>query len=98
MEIVLRDVPTSSVGFQLTLPERGVGQRRVTELALDRQMCMIDFSEIGLRRIGLDRADVVDCDSSSYPDTSLGRLGSRQHDCGESNRDCPWNCLDIEAR
>ncbi len=69
MEIVLRDVPTPSVGFQLMLPERGAEQRRVTELVLARQLRMIDFSAIGLRRIGLDRGDVIDCDSSTYPDT-----------------------------
>lgn len=69
MEIVLRDVPTPSVGFQLILPERGAEQRRVTELVLDQPLRMVDFSTIGLRRIGLDRADVVDCDSSNYPAT-----------------------------
>jgi len=77
MEIVLRDVPTPSVGFQLMLPERATEQRRVTELVLDRPLRMVDFSAIGLRRIGLDRADVIDCDSSNYPATQT--LGAWAH-------------------
>ena len=77
MEIVLRDVPTPSVGFQLTLPEPGLEQRRVTELVLGGPLRMVDFSAIGLRRIGLDRADVIDCDSSNYPATQA--LGAWAH-------------------
>jgi hypothetical protein len=69
MEIVLRDVPNPSVGFQLMLPAPSAEQRRVTELVLAAPLRMVDFSAIGLRRIGLARADVIDCDSSNYPDT-----------------------------
>ena len=77
LEIVLRDVPTPSAGFQLMLPERGVEPRRVTELVVDRPLRMVDFSAIGLRRIGLDRGDVIDCDSANYPDTQA--LGAWAH-------------------
>lgn len=77
MEIVLRDVPTPSVGYQLMLPERGVEPRRVTELVLSQPLRMVDFSAIGLRRIGLDRSDVIDCNSSNYPATQA--LGSWVH-------------------
>ena len=77
MEIVLRDVPTPSVGYQLMLPERDAEQRRVTELVPTQPLRMVDFCAIGLRRIGLDRADVIDCDSSNYPDTQA--LGAWVH-------------------
>ena len=69
MEIVLRDVPTPSAGFQLMLPERDRERRRVTELTVHETLRMVDFTAIGLRRLGLDRKTVIDCDSSNYEDT-----------------------------
>ncbi len=77
MEVVLRDVPTPSAGFQLMLPKPSMEQRCVTLLVLGAPLRMVDFSAIGLRRIGLDRGDVVDCDSSNYPDTQA--LGAWVH-------------------
>ena len=66
MENVLRDVPNPSVGFTQTLPAPSVEPRRVTELVLGRPLCMVDFMAVGLRRLGLTRSDVIDCDSADY--------------------------------
>ena len=69
METVLRDVPNPSIGFIQTLPAPSAEPRRVTELMLDRPLHMVDFSSIGLRRLGLARAEVIDCESANYGDT-----------------------------
>lgn len=71
MEIVFRDVPLapeSSVGFLLTV-EESREKRRIACLKPSADLLIADLSTIGMRRLGLGRQDVIDCDQAGYPIT-----------------------------
>jgi hypothetical protein len=68
METVLHDAPAHSAGFVLTLDAR-TERRRVAQLLPVADLQFADLSTLGLRRLGLTRADVIDCDKSGYPAT-----------------------------
>lgn len=69
METVLHDCPSPSSGYILTLPNAKEESRRMACLAILEPVVLADFSAIGLRRIGLSKADVVDSGKSAYPDS-----------------------------
>lgn len=68
MEVVLRDVPVPSAGFVMRLDAR-TDPRRVAQLLPRRELRLADLSTLGLRRLGLQRPDVIDCNESAYPST-----------------------------
>lgn len=74
MESVFRDVPTPSTGAIVTLPPPDQEERRVAELELRTPLRMIDLGSVGLRKLGLRRADAIDCDSAHY--TATQALGA----------------------
>jgi len=43
--------------------------------ALSRNLALIDFRR-SLRKLGISRKDLIECDGSQYPKTALGALGS----------------------
>lgn len=68
METVLRNVPRPSAGYILPLiPATEV--RRVAQLRATQPLQLADLSALGLRRLGLNRVDVIECDKTGYPDT-----------------------------
>ena len=68
METVLHDLPSPSAGFILTL-NPAVETRRVAQLKLSGNVRLADFTALGLRKLGLRRQDVIDCDKRAYPST-----------------------------
>lgn len=69
MESVFRNVPSPSSGHTLTLPSTTDEQRRVTRISLSSPIRVVDFSAIGLRRLGQERGEVIDCNSGRYDET-----------------------------
>lgn len=67
METVLHDCPSPSSGFILTLPKPEDEIRRMGSFRIKKNLLLADFSALGLRRLGLVRADVVDSEKSKYP-------------------------------
>ena len=67
METVLHDVPSPSVGFLLRLSTKTV--KRLGSFQPTGDLVLADLSALGLRRLGLDRADVIDSDKAQYPVT-----------------------------
>jgi len=66
METVLRNVPTPSAGYiQTLIPKTEL--RRVAQLRTISSLQLADLSGLGLRRLGLSRAEVIDCDKAGYP-------------------------------
>jgi hypothetical protein len=65
METVLHDLPSPSAGFILTLDPR-IESRRVAHLRTTTPLRLADFTSLGLRRLGLQRADVIDSSKSGY--------------------------------
>lgn len=68
MESVLHDVSLPSAGFILTL-DAATDPRRIARLQSRETLRLADFSTVGLRRLGLERSDVVDSDKRHYPHT-----------------------------
>lgn len=68
METVLHDAPTPSAGFILTL-DPVAEQRRIAQLHTPGPLQLADLSTVGLRRMGLERSDVLDSDKPHYPMT-----------------------------
>lgn len=68
METVWHDAPTPSHGFHLVL-KAATEPRRVGTLKPSTAMHLVDLTTVGLRRLGLARADVIDSDPVGYPIT-----------------------------
>ena len=68
METVWHDAPNPSHGFHLVLKE-ATEPRRVGSLKPSAALHLVDLSTVGLRRLGLARADVIDSDPVSSPVT-----------------------------
>ena len=66
METVLHDVPSPSAGFILPL-KPATETRRVAQLKFRENVHLADFTSLGLRKLGLRRQDVIDCDKRAYP-------------------------------
>ncbi|WP_298234585.1 RES family NAD+ phosphorylase [uncultured Azohydromonas sp.] len=65
METVLHDLPSPSAGFILTLDPR-IEPRRVARLRTATPLRLADFTSLGLRRLGLQRSEVIDSHKSGY--------------------------------
>lgn len=68
MEVVLRDVPTPSAGHPVGINE-ATEMRRIAQVQTTVALQLADLSAIGLRRLGLERADVVERGVDHYPVT-----------------------------
>ena len=68
METVWHDAPTPSNGFHLVLNE-ATETRRVGSLKPSAPLRLVDLTTVGLRRLGLTRADVIDSSQPDYPVT-----------------------------
>lgn len=67
METVFHDTPTPSAGARVTLSRSKETRRAATFSATDLQL--VDFSAVGLRKLGLSRTDVIDSMKPHYPAT-----------------------------
>lgn len=67
METVLHDIPLPSSGYILTMPSIENDSRRVACLVNTEPLTVADFSALGLRRIGLKKADIIDSEKPHYP-------------------------------
>lgn len=65
METVWHDAPTPSDGFHLVLNE-STETRRVGSLRPSAPLQLVDLTMVGLRRLGLARADVIDSELADY--------------------------------
>jgi hypothetical protein len=68
METLMRDLPSPSHDFIFTVPQAS-GQLRLARLHTLAPLRLADLSALGLRRLGLTRAEAIDCDSNGYPGT-----------------------------
>jgi hypothetical protein len=68
METVFHDVPFAS-GLKAWSKASHLEGKVYSELALSRDLKLIDLSAIALRKIGLMRKDLIDCDGSHYGET-----------------------------
>jgi RES domain len=46
----------------------------VSALTLSRNLALIDLSAIPLRKLGISRKDLIECDGSQYPETRAWAL------------------------
>ncbi|HVZ44346.1 MAG TPA: RES family NAD+ phosphorylase [Ramlibacter sp.] len=69
METVFHDAPRHSAGFILRM-SRSNEHRRAARVAAP-PMRLADFTGVGLRKLGLARASVIDSAKSAYPRTQL---------------------------
>ena len=67
METVLHDAPWPSDGYILTLPPREQELRRMSCLVNVKPLLLADFSALGLRRLGIKKARVIEADKTHYP-------------------------------
>lgn len=67
METVFHDAPTPSAGFRLTLSRSGETRRGATIRAM--HLRLLDFTTVGLTKLGLYRSDVIDSMKPAYPQT-----------------------------
>jgi hypothetical protein len=65
METVLHDLPLHSAGHSVQIEER-VDSRRVSSFTPSRELTLVDLSTLGLRKLGLSRSDVIDCEKVEY--------------------------------
>lgn len=68
METIFHDVPFAS-GLKAWSKATHVHGKVYSKLTLSRDLNLIDLSAIALRRLGLKRAELIDCDGSHYADT-----------------------------
>jgi len=67
METVLHDIPLPSSGYILTMPSIENDSRRVACLVNTEPLTVADFSALGLRRIGLKKANIIESEKTHYP-------------------------------
>lgn len=68
METVWHDAPLPSQGFHLVL-RQAAEPRRVGSFKPSAALRLVDLSSVGLRRLGLSRAHVIDSEQVDYPVT-----------------------------
>lgn len=71
METVLRDVPFPSAGHSVRIPSPSRDNRVAVTVEVRRSLTLADLRANGLRRLGLRRGEVVECDSTHYPQTRM---------------------------
>jgi|GEM_PF-7009662 hypothetical protein len=56
-----------------------------SQLTLSRNLALIDLSAVPLRKLGISRKDLIDCDGSQYPETR----GRKARPCYFDGQNCP---------
>ena len=68
METVFHDVPFVA-GPKMWSKATHVYGKAWSQLTLSRDLALIDLSAVPLRKLGISRKDLIECDSSQYPET-----------------------------
>jgi hypothetical protein len=68
METVFHDVPYTS-GLKAWSKASHVDGKVYSELVVTRNLNLIDLSSVALRKLGIKRGDLIDCDGSHYDNT-----------------------------
>jgi RES domain len=76
METVFHDVPFAA-GPKMWSKATHVAGKVYSQLMLSRNLALIDLSAIPLRRLGISRKDLIECDGSHYPETRAWALALR---------------------
>ena len=89
METVFHEAPIPAAGAQLREADIVTTGYALSTIRIDAALSIIDLASVGLRRIGLRRAQVIDTMPSAYPaDARVAACGlewiSRQHDRSRS--------------
>ena len=69
METILHDVPAPPEGYILDVERLREADLRVSRVRCQRALTMVDLSSKGLKRIGLQRRDLIDTPVEDYPRT-----------------------------
>ncbi|WP_255424373.1 RES family NAD+ phosphorylase [Acidipila sp. EB88] len=73
METVFHDVPFVA-GPKMISKATHVASRVHSQLSLIRDLQMIELSPVSLRKLGISRKELIECDGSEYPDTRAWAL------------------------
>jgi hypothetical protein len=73
METVFHDVPFAA-GPKIWSKASHVAGKVHSQLTLSRNLALIDLSAIFLRKLGISRKDLIECDGSQYPETRAWAL------------------------
>ena len=68
METVFHDVPFVA-GPKMWSKATHVAGKVWSQLTLSRDLALIDLSAVPLRKLGISRKDLIECDSSQYAET-----------------------------
>jgi hypothetical protein len=68
METVFHDVPFVA-GPKMWSKATHVAGKVWSQLTLSRGLALIDLSAVPLRKLGISRKDLIECDGSQYPET-----------------------------
>lgn len=69
METVFHDVPTPPVDYILDIERLRDSQIVVSRIRPEHILSLVDLSTKGLKRLGLQRSDLIDTPVKTYPDT-----------------------------
>lgn len=73
METVFHDVPFAA-GPKHWSKATHVAGKVYSQLNLSRNLALIDLSAVPLRKLGISRKDLIECDGSQYPETRAWAL------------------------
>ena len=73
METVFHDVPFVA-GPKYWSKATHVAGKVYSQLNLSRNLALIDLSAVPLRKLGISRKDLIECDGSQYPETRAWAL------------------------
>lgn len=73
METVFHDVPFAS-GLKNWSKATHVAGKVYSTILLERNLALIDLSSIPLRKLGVSRKELIECDSSQYAETRAWAL------------------------
>ena len=73
METVFHDVPFVA-GPKHWSKATHVAGKVCSQLNLSRNLALIDLSAVPLRKLGISRKDLIECDGSQYPETRAWAL------------------------
>jgi len=68
METVFHDVPFVA-GPKMWSKATHVARKVWSQLTLSRDLALVDLSAVPLRKLGISRKDLIECDGSQYPET-----------------------------
>ena len=68
METVFHDVPFVA-GPKMWSKATHVAGKAWSQLTLSRDLALVDLSAVPLRKLGISRKDLIECDGSQYPET-----------------------------